>query len=429
MATPSAVTSVYTDALISTFDIQMPSIKNTLFRRFGDQGLGFYQMMDTLGYIEPVAQTTYSHFEEDWIHVPVHVLNTVASPGAGNPISFTLQPQDLDVNNKFYIQLQHNVIFNNQVTGTVTAINVTTPTAPIITVQPHDATDNIGSVIAGDTVVIYSSDFAEGTDQPAGQVARTIKYTFSTKISKVSNEYTGSEATNQLWFDKDSAGNSIPAYYVKGQLDTDYRMSLAAGDRTTTGVVPWVRGGGNVDTYLSGFYSMADFDYQNNILDQNFAPNEEVAMLGFKLQTDWDNLFSNSFVNGALVYGMFKEGQKSIDLAIGFNTFSKTERIWHIKRMAGFNHPQTYGAPGYNISGMGVIMPMDGRKDPKSNDTIPSFGQVYKSLGGYDRKMKVWLTGGAKASTNTIDKDVLSMRSEYGTRFVASNRFFLVEEQ
>lgn len=448
MATiPSAVTAQYSDAYISTFDFHMPEKRNTLFRKYGDQGMGFYNIMDTLGFIEPVEQTTYSHFEEDWIWTPVHVRNNVASPGAGNPISFTLATTDLDSNNRFFIALNDNVMFANQVTGTVTVVDVSTPSAPVITVEPNDSSDNIGALLAGDTVIIYSNDWAEGTDQPSGKVARAIEYSFNCKIVKETNQYTGSEATNKTWWIKDSMGNFIPALYMKGQLDADYRMALRmngallfdrtttnttlsnAGHRTTQGLIPWVRGGGNTDSYNPGFYSIADFDIMNNVLDQNFAPTEEMAMLGLGLQTEWENLFVNSFTQGAIVYAMFNEGKKETDLNIGFKSFTKTERTWFIKRMAGFNNPRTYGAPGYNIPGMGVVCPMDGRKDPKTNNVIPSFGQRYKALGSYNRKMKVWLTGGAKAVTNQTDADSLNMRSEFGSEFVASNRFFLIEQQ
>jgi hypothetical protein len=78
---------------------------------------------------------------------------------------------------------------------------------------------------------------------------------------------------------------------------------------------------------------------------------------------------------------------------------------------------------------MGVIVPMDVRKDAKTGGNIPSIGRRYKALGDYNRKMKVWLTGGAKASTNQIDKDELNMRAEFGSEYTASNRFFLVEAQ
>ncbi len=445
MATPAAFTSPYTDALISTFDFHMPEKDKILFRKYGDQGMGFYSIMDTLGFIKPVEQTGYSHFEEDFIHVPVHVLNNVGSPGVGNSISFTLPPSDLNSLNEFYVKVQDDVMFSNQVTGKVTGISVAVPTAPVVTVQPSQATDNIGALTAGDTVIIYSNSFAEGTDQPLSSVADSLEYFWNTKIVKESSAYTGSEATNKTWFDVTSDGQSIPSYYMKGTLDADYRMALrmngamlfdrtttnttllATGERTTQGLVPWVRSGGNNDLYNIGFYAMADFDIMNIQLDANFAPQEEMAMLGIQLQTEWDNLFANSFVNGAIVYGMFKEGQKAIDLSLGFNTFSKTERIWHIKRMAGFSNPQTYGAPGFKIPNMGVVCPMDGKKDAKSNNVLPSFGQRYKALGNYNRKMKVWPTGGAKFTTNTIDADQINIRSEFGSQFVASNRFFLIE--
>lgn len=446
MATPSAVTAQYSNALISTFDFHKPEKRDILYRKYGDQGLEFFKMFDKLGFSSPVAQQDYSHFEEDWIWVPVHSRAAVASPGTGNAIQFTLATYDLDSGNRFFIALNDNVMFANQVTGTVTAVNVTTPSAPVITVRPHQSTDNIGALAADDTIIIYSNDWAEGTSQPAGKVARYIEYSFNTKIVKETNTYTGSEATNQTWVIKTSDGQSIPAMFMKGQLDTDYRMALrmngamlfdrtttdttllASGNRTTQGLVPWVRGGGNVDQYNAGFYSMADFDIQNRVLDQNFAPSEEVAMLGFDLQTEWENLFVNSFVNGAIVYAMFGEGKKATDLSIGFNSFNKNERQWHIKRMSGFNNPQIYGATGYKIPGMGVIMPIDGRKDPKSGNILPSIGQRYKSLGDYNRRMKTWLTGGAKAVTSQTDADELNMRSEFGTEFVASNRFYLLEQ-
>lgn len=446
MATPSAVTAQYSNALISTFDFHKPEKRDILYRKYGDQGLEFFKMIDKLGFSSPVAQQDYSHFEEDWIHVPVHARAAVASPGAGNSITFTLATYDLDSSNRFYIAVNDNVMFANQVTGTVTAISTAAPAAPTVTVRPHETTDNIGALAADETIIIYSNDYAEGTGQPEGKVARYIEYGFNTKIVKETNAYTGSEATNQTWVTKTSDGQSIPAMYLKGQLDTDYRMALrmngamlfdrtttdatllAAGNRTTQGLVPWVRGGGNVDTYNAGFYSMSDFDIQSRVLDQNFAPSEEVAMLGFNLQTEWENLFVNSFTNGAIVYAMFGDGKKATDLSIGFNSFNKNERQWHIKRMTGFNNPQTYGATGYKIPGMGVIMPIDGRKDPVGGGLIPSVGQRYKSLGSYNRKMKVWLTGGAIAVTNQTDADALNMRSEFGTEFVASNRFYLIEE-
>lgn len=454
MATPSTVTAVQTDALISTFDINKPEKRNILFRKHGKQGLGFFNVLDTFGYKTPVAQTLYQHFEEDWIHQAVHVDANVASPGAGLPISFVLNAAlDLDSANRYFIQVNDNVMFANQVTGTVTAI-VAVGAVVTVTVRPTQAVDNIGALTAGDTVIIYSDSWAEGTAQPPGHISKPIEYEFSTKIIKVTNEVTGSAQTDRAWVDITSDGQSLAGgWWLKGwQIDTDYEMTarmdgallfdrpttdptlVAAGNRTTTGLVPWVRSGGNVDTYNAGFYSIADFDSQNEILDQNFAPSEMLSLLGIQLHLEWGNLFQNAFTAGAIVYANFADGKKAADLNMDFNSFSKGERVWHLKRMGIFNHPQFYGAPGYKMPGMGILTPMDSVKnaDPKNDsNNIPSIGMRYKAIDGYSRQMEVWTTGGGgkiPVKTSQVDISQLNMRTEMGSEYIASNRFFLIEQ-
>ncbi len=446
--TPSSVTAVYSDAYVSTFDIHKPSIRNVLFRKYGNQGYGFFHVLDTLGYREAVDQTTYSHFEEDWIHQTFSSRNAVGSPGAGNPISITLSAGDLDSSNRFFVQVNDNVMFNNQVTGIVTAISVAVPSAPVLTIYPNQTTDNIGAVAAGDTMIIYSDSWAEGTAQPAGHVNIPIKYNFNCKITKVTNEATGSEMTNRIWVDYMSDGQKLGAWYWKGQIDADYEMAaridgallfdrpttnaalVALEQRTTFGLVPWIRSGGNTDTYTPGFYSIADFDATNETLDANFAPSEMLELLGISANIEISNLFTNSFDAGSIVYASFKEGQKSADLAIDFSSFSKNGRTWHFKRMDSFNHPKFYGAPGFNFRNMMVMTPMDKQRDADPSgkgNMIPSIGMRYKSLGDYNRQMKVWKTGGAQASTNQTDKDEMNQRTEFGSEYIASNRFFLTE--
>jgi hypothetical protein len=446
--TPSTVTGVYNDALVSTFDIHKPEKLNVLFRKYGKQGLGFFNVLNTLGYKKPVSQTRYSHFEEDWIHQASHVLNNVGNPLAGNPITFRLDPaQDLDAGNRFFIQLNDNAMFANQVTGTVTNI-VQVGNQVDVTVHPHQSTDNIGALTAGDTVITYSDSWAEQTAQPPGHVTKPIEYFFDAKIIKVTNEASGSEQTNRIWVESMSDGQKLVSWVSKGQIDADYEMSLrmdgallfdrptttaaltALGQRTTFGLVPWIRTGGNVDTYVQGFYSVQDFYAQTEVLDSSFAPNEMLSLLGISLYNEIEQLFVNTFTQGALIYGSFNEGKKEIDLNIGFKSFTVGERGWHLKKMSSFSHPYLYGAAGFPLKGMGIMCPMDKVKDanPDGSNHIPSIGCRYKELGDYSRQMKVWITGGAKASTNQFDKDELNMRTEMGSQYIASNRFFLVEQ-
>ena len=82
--TPAAVSAPYASEIISTFDIDKPERLNVLFRRRGDQGLGFFRLIESLGFKMPVAQDLYEHDEEDWIHETFHSLNLVPAPGPGN---------------------------------------------------------------------------------------------------------------------------------------------------------------------------------------------------------------------------------------------------------------------------------------------------------------------------------------------------------
>jgi hypothetical protein len=449
MATPSTVTAVYTDALVSTFDIHKPEKRNKLFLKYGKQGADFFNTILTLGYKSGVAQTDYSHFTDDWIHQAAHVNANVVDPGAGNPISFVLNNAlDVDANGNFYIAVNDNVLFANQVPGIVTVI---TDVAAVrtVTVRPMETTDNIGALSAGDTVIIHSDSWAEGTTQPAGKVTKPIEYFFNTKIVKQSVDVTGTEMTNMTWVETDSMGNKVNAWYLKGIMDADYEMQLridgamlfdkpttdatlvTAGQRTMFGLVPWVRSGGNADTYLPGFYAMADFDIMNNTLDQNFAPSELLGLLGIQYQAELENLFVNSFNQGGIRYVSF-EGKEEQELFLGFKSITKNGRTWILKRMGGFNNPQTYGAPGYTIPGMGVFCPLDKQADKNPNNKgnyIPSIGLRYKELNSYNRMMEVWTTGGAGNGPKTSQVDVRNVnhRAECGSEFIANNRFFLVE--
>ena len=95
MAQPSAVQSIWSQQIISTFDIDKPENLNVLFRRYGDQGLGLFRLIESMGFKMSVAQDTYEHDEEDWIHEVFHSLALVGAPGPGNDLVVTLDPSDL----------------------------------------------------------------------------------------------------------------------------------------------------------------------------------------------------------------------------------------------------------------------------------------------------------------------------------------------
>lgn len=447
MATPNAVSRQVTDKYISTFDIHKPAYVNTLFRRYGDQGQGYFMMLNTLGAVTPVDQTSYFHYEEGWIHATFHSRTTVSDPGAGAPVLVTLSAADLDANNNFYPRLNDGVYFPSGVTGTVYSIDVSTPSAPVLTIYPDVATDNIGAISAGTELVIYTNSFAEGTDQPKGRISRPDKYTFNTQIIKEAFDITGSEMTNALYVEKDSQGNPIGGMYMRGQLEADYRMSLAidgaglfakpvdnpvlvaAEQRKMQGLIPWVIAGGNVATYTSGLLSLSQFDQAVRRLDKNFAPNEMLCLNGIDVQLEYDNMFLNLFNSNPIIFAGNGNGQKATDLGVELKSITKGGRTFHMQKMGVFSNPKLYGAPGYVTAGLSVMTPINKVKDPRSGQNMDSMSFRYKQLGSYSRKMETWPTGsaGEGVKTDGVDNRKINHRSEIGTEFFGANRFYMLK--
>ncbi len=110
MAQPTAVASIWSQQIISTSDIDKPENLNVLFRRYGDQGLGFFRIIESMGWKLPTAQELYGHWEEDFIHETFNSRNAVGAPGPGNNILITLDSTNLNANNQFKVFFTSNLI-------------------------------------------------------------------------------------------------------------------------------------------------------------------------------------------------------------------------------------------------------------------------------------------------------------------------------
>jgi len=454
MATPASFAAPYASDVISTFDIDKPEVYAKLIRARGNQGLTYFELTKALGFVTPVAQTTYSHYEEDWIHEVFHNLNNESAPGAGNPITITLSPSDLDASNRFYPRKNDVVMFPNEVTGVITIVDVTTPTAPILTIYPQDATDDIGAVSAGTELIIFSGQFSEGSGQPDGAFTGTFKYENDTQIIKEKMTATGTEMTNQKWFTQMSDGKGIQSYYLKGQMDTDYRMALKMdgallfSKRTTTsiidpetnralksteGLVPYIDRVGHTKNYTAGSFSVSKFDEAVKVLDKEFAPSYICALNGIDLDIDIENALVDYFSSSDVVYAkkaaadtMFGRNA-DMEAAVGFKYLVKGGRTFAFKRMQSFSHPKVYGASGYDISGLGVLLPMTKKKDKMTMNELPTFGSRYKQLGKYNRMMEVWNISGAGPFQKVIEQDLhnYNMRCDIGFHGMAGNQMIL----
>jgi hypothetical protein len=456
---PDAIAQIYASDIISGFDIHKPEKLNVLFSRYGDQGASFFQLIRSMGFEQPVANDTYGHYEDNFIHEVIHSQDIVAQPVAGEPITFILDAQDLDANLNFYLRLYDIILFPNEVTGIVMDIDVTDPDQVSVTVEPNDNAGQLPALTAGEELVITTNAFAEGTGQPAGAVSGTWEYSNQAQIIKESMGVTGTEMVNQDWITV-YRGNDIPAFYFKGQMDIDYRMALridgallwqqattnsaivdplarggAKAIKTTEGLIPYIRRVGNEQSYTSGAFDVDEFDELSNTLDREFAGNYILGLLGISLHQDIENSLKEYFENTNIAFAkeatntVLFNNNEALSASVNFTYLTKSERTFLMKRFGSFNHKKLAGATGYGGPGMGVWMPINKKKDPVNGDMVDSIGTRYRALGKYSRRMEVWKVSGAGDGLKVTDIDAQDtyQRCHVGAHFRGGNQFVLME--
>ncbi len=460
--TPDSIAQIYASDIVSGFDIYKPEKMNELFTRYDDQGLSMFNVIRSLGFEKEVALDTYGHYEDNKIHETIKVRNIVSQPSVGDDIVFVLDADSLDANNNFYPRMYDTILFANEVTGYISDIDVTTPADPAITVTLNDSTDQFPALAADEHLAIISNAFSEGSGQPDGAIRGVWEYDNDAQIIKETIGFTGSEMVNQDWFNVTSDGQKIPAYYFLGQTDIDYRIALKIDGallfqkrtanataidpdtgrliKTTEGLIPYTRRVGNVHPYTVGSMDISDFDEINLMLDRNFAGNYIMSMLGIKAQQEMEDLLklyfadtNINFTRQAVNNALFNKNE-SLAASVNFKYLTKNERTFLFKRFGNLSNPQTFGAYTgsayqYDFPSMGVFLPINRKKDPKTKNLVESIGVRYRGLGNYNRRMEVWQVGGAGPGMKVTEFDsrYTYQRTHIGAHFRGGNQFVLLD--
>lgn len=480
MANQTSAVGISTSNIISTFDILKPEVRNRLFRSKGDQGMGAFRLLESLGYTRSIAQDTAISYEEDWIHPKFHSnANVAASAASGNQaapqtqaivLSATSPNNDFlgfpaPVTNYYYcpVQVWDIIQYPNRVTGIVTSIAGLGTNAVTITVTAQDATVDLPAVTALQEMIIISNAFPEGSDQPEGIQNKPKKSTAYVQIIKTGFKWTGTQATNRSWFDTYKSAGDIPAYYLKGQMDTEYEHELkidgallfgnrtlstifdssafsASGfepNKTTEGLIPYMSANSNIKHYTPGTFAVQTMNDIVKLLDKQFTPKYVCGMVGINLDIEIEDTLKAYFQNTNISYvtqNMVKDvfgNNEGLAASVGFTILTKGDYTFCFSKMPIFSHNQLYGAVGYTTPSLGAFVPMATKRDLKSDYDVPYFGMIYKALGDYSRKAEVWTLQGAAPGPKVFSKDInhLCMRSHVGAEHVGGNQMVLLDPQ
>lgn len=442
----------YVSALTTTaLAMHKREVDENLVKRYGNQGIT--GLLELVGAKKECTQTTFSHYEEAFIHNTVK-LTTAGSYSANTAAHFTYTEQDntdaangdqsIDgTNNDTPVRVGDILLAPNGELGYVTAVAADGD----VDIQAFDGTWSLATSTEF-TFSIIGNMYAENTSQPSGLMPRVHPYSNSCMIMKDSFVVSGTEATNVIYFkvDNEKMGSGY-LWYLKGEADTYKRfqdhmeLMMLLGQsaantglssfNTTEGLLPFIENKGQSMDLGSASITMADFDAMVKSLDKYRGAKEYALYAGIDLSLDIDDLLASqgAYAAGGANYGTF-QNNKNMALNLGFNSFSRGGYTFHKKTYDVFNHPKLLGADGMNYSGYGICIPMDTQKDAKSGEKIPSLRIRYKAANGYSREMEHWLTGSAvlKNKTNTEDNLKSHYRTERGFEGFAANRYMLIKK-
>ena len=449
--TPTAFSANMTEAVVSSLDLNIRKVLPELYARFGRQGAEFLDMIRSMGYERVDGVVNVEHYEDNWMHDNFQTSTTQAAGSAGAARNLTLSPNSLDSDNRFYPQVNDVVAFSNDVLGLITAVDISTPSAPVLTVVPKVATESIPATTSGDFLMISTNSWSEGSTQPGPRVTNIWKYLNTFAIAKQTVGATGTQIANDSWVSV-YEGKTFLGYFNKTrQWDLEYRteQSIQGGFLTdkrvtnslavdslnsnavakgTEGMFPYLDRVAIPYSYVPGMMQVTDFDTQDRLLRRANSPRNIAAVIGQDYYIEIENAAVEYFkfnnvdyteMGARNLYGDASDESRQLYANIGFKGLGKSGRNYFFKEFTALNNPKTFGTSGYNWTGRGVYFPLEKRKEANSQKMLPCVGIVWKGLGAYNRKMEVFDIGGAGIGPKQtpVDSRNYYTRSEYAAEF------------
>jgi len=457
-----AIQTIYDSTFVSNLDLHKPQVLNTLFKRFGSQGLG-YLVIRSLGFERPVMGDTYGHFEEDLYHqsfMQAEGTTSDASESNGANVTLTLDASRNRANP--YVRVGDILTFPDESQGIVRSVNVDNGQ---VVVQPNGMY-KLPAVEGGAEIAITSGAFPEGSGMPNEVASGVTYFDNDAQIVKEAIGVTGTELVNETWIAQFNEAGVFQGYYRTGQAQLDYRMLTKldgmfwAGKRidntggravnsavakyankASEGLIPSVRQHGHTHDYVPTEFDMADFDDLDITLEREFVGTDVPLWfpMGVHLYQEVENMLVDYLANTNIDYArqavnqkLFK-GDESLGVSVNFSYLQKSSRTYLMHRMGGFSNLKTFGLSGYNYSKLGLIIPLDKGRDPKTKEDIPSIGTRYRAMGAYNRRMitapihGIGATPAGGIPVTTIDKSNTYQMAHMGNEFFGLNRMIIID--
>lgn len=465
-------TQYMNQTLYSLWDAGKPQYVEKLFARFGRQFIPQYVKLRFLKKEAPIASNNLQNlnstlkphwfgFEENRFWGYLKVLSTVADPGPGNNSTFQLDPTLIN-NGKYFGKIGDIVtIAGTGIQAKITNITGTAPTI-YITLTPQLTATTIGTLVAGDYIMISSGVKGSGTDQPQGSISGMTKREFYLQIFPEEFDIYGDDLTSEEYFNVyDNNGKQVP-YSVGnwGTMQCQYRYDkrvdgaflygtytdnpntnetavdgATVGSTTTWGLLPQIDALGQVMHIAPGNMTVDDFnDLAYILLQEGVSSDVAMLSLGPRRLMEIEALYKTYLQQATDFSGMARTISQSPDSddVRSLSSLLKIREIYTgnvsflLDRNDEWADPMAADLSGYDYTWQATCVPLTKFKDRVTGDITDNIAMRYVEKNGYNRRFEMWVTGGAGGDTRsyTDGQDVrkLHMRGHLGFQFFMMNQ-------
>ena len=457
--------------VISAYQAYKPNELVQVFERHNYRP-SFRLMLKTMGFRRGSYAPTIGHYEYPWRKNLVTVGAIVTpSAGAGTDVVFALDAADMfnanvTVNGvaaqASYPVENEIILFQDGNAGMIVEKN-TTVTPHQLTVRPLDAAVDLAtSIVIGEQYFIATNAHGEGSGLPRGRVPRVIKYSNTFQIVKTAAYSTGSELTNEMYFEP--VEGQPGSFFAKVSVDAMYRFeemcdgALIWGQQInnitefnqelgfdvpitgTEGMIEFATVNGNNETYTVGNYQINDFDDISRYYErERIGVRDIMCLQGIDINIEIENVLSE-LLDGDLAAlltknylwgdGVFSDDmQPEMDASTyamewDFRAIRKSNFRYFFYLLHIFNENVGAGAPGYDYPNWQVMFPVGYAKEKSTGDARATIGYEYKQLGAYSREEVIAdLNGVGVAGTGTPYRIAVNDRDTRGMGMVTEMAF------
>ena len=345
--------------------------------------------------------------------------------------------------------------------GRVGYVDTVTKGSLLFTVQPlsQDASDTLSPstdyLADGDVCVFFATAAGEGSSAPQGrrprwkqsknniQIFKTAspKVTDLQKPAKIEIDYNGKPHVmykiqhETIMKHRAEIGygflNGKKAKFVDSSGDTVWMtqglrnyIKYGDGEAGSTGGVVLPLGGSTI--------TKADFRSTSRALDKKGAPAEYWLWQGGDLRADIDELMHGdaNIKNGGILYNSFGSGDgKKRAFDLGVDSVRWYGRVWHMKTLKAFDHPEVFGAAGFPFGGTGFALPTGQIKVDKGDGTMERMCMRYMSGDGLELLHRETAVGGLLDRPTTDEATIkISYETVAGFEALGIDHFALIEK-